>query len=136
MTWVYNFTFSYSCGPLSWIICAEIFDTRTRAKGVAIATMTCFAFNTMIGQVTDTAIAQVGYKFYYLFIVCNLTNAIWFYLILPETKQIPLEEMNDLFQNSGWIVAGKSQKWTHDDLARRVEAIESEKMPQVQHNEA
>jgi hypothetical protein len=28
-----------------------------------------FAFNTMIGQVTDVAMKNVGYRFYYLFIV-------------------------------------------------------------------
>lgn len=48
MTWLYNFSFSCTCGPLSWIIPAEVFDTHTRSKGVSIATMTSFAFNTMI----------------------------------------------------------------------------------------
>jgi len=48
MTWLYNFSFSATCGPLSWIIPAEVFDTRTRSKGVSIATMVSFAFNTMI----------------------------------------------------------------------------------------
>jgi hypothetical protein len=33
--------------------------------------MTSFAFNTMIGQVTSPAMANVGYKYYYLFIVCD-----------------------------------------------------------------
>ena len=32
MTWLYNFCFSATCGPLSWIIPAEIFDLKTRAK--------------------------------------------------------------------------------------------------------
>ena len=68
-TWVYNFSFSATCGPLSWIIPAEVFDTKTRSKGVSIATMTSFAFNTMIGQVTDVAMTNVGYRYYYLFIV-------------------------------------------------------------------
>lgn len=44
MTWAYNFSFSATNGPLSWIVPAEIFDTRTRSKGVSIATMTSFAF--------------------------------------------------------------------------------------------
>jgi MFS family permease len=48
VTWIWNFSFSCTCGPLSWIIPAEVFDTRTRSKGVSIATMTSFAFNTMI----------------------------------------------------------------------------------------
>lgn len=69
ITWVYNFSFSATCGPLSWIIPAEIFDTKTRSKGVSIATMVSFAFNTMIGQVTKPAMEQVGWKYYLLFIV-------------------------------------------------------------------
>jgi MFS family permease len=63
MTWLYNFSFSATCGPLckspgvqshpkhskltilpAWVIPAEIFDTHTRSKGVSIATMTSFAF--------------------------------------------------------------------------------------------
>jgi sugar porter (SP) family MFS transporter len=71
ITWVYNFSFSATCGPLSWIIPAEIFDTKTRSKGVSIATMVSFAFNTMIGQVTGPAMLAVGYKYYFLFVVSD-----------------------------------------------------------------
>jgi len=43
MTWLYQFSFSSACGPLSWIIPAEMFNTSTRARGVSLATMTSFA---------------------------------------------------------------------------------------------
>lgn len=72
MTWLYNFSFSSTCGPLSWIIPAEIFDTKTRAKGVSIACMVSFAFNTMIGQTTSVALDDntgIGWRWYILFIV-------------------------------------------------------------------
>lgn len=52
----------------------------------------------------------IGYRFYYLFIVCNLTNAIFFWLLLPETARRPLEEMNALFEHAPWIVVGKSKE--------------------------
>ncbi|KAL3422408.1 High-affinity glucose transporter 13 [Phlyctema vagabunda] len=106
MTWLYNFSFSATCGPLSWIIPAEIFDTRTRSKGISIATMVSFAFNTLIGQVTGSAMTNIGYKYYYLFIICNFTNALFFYCFLPETARLPLEEMNFLFNNAPWFVPG------------------------------
>lgn len=106
VTWLYNMSFSATCGPLSWIIPAEIFDTHTRSKGVSIATMVSFAFNTMIGQVTDLAITNVGWRYYLVFVVCNLANAVFFYAVLPETKNLPLEEMNYLFTNAPWIVPG------------------------------
>ena len=92
ITWVYNFSFSATCGPLSWIIPAEIFDTKTRSKGVSIATMVSFAFNTMIGQVTKPAMTAVGYKYYILFIVSDtlylLFVASTFVAILIQLEQI------------------------------------------------
>ncbi|KIW15386.1 hypothetical protein PV08_05432 [Exophiala spinifera] len=124
MTWLYNFSFSCTCGPLSWIIPAEVFDTHTRSKGVSIATMTSFAFNTMIGQVTPIAMTNVGYRFYYLFIVCNFTNAVFFWLLLPETARRPLEEMNYLFTHAPWIVVGTTKdSYASHDLENRLQEI-------------
>ncbi|KAI9697336.1 MAG: hypothetical protein M1820_007842 [Bogoriella megaspora] len=125
MTWLYNVSFSATCGPLSWIIPAEIFDTRTRSKGVSLATMTSFAFNTMIGQVTPIALADVGYRYYFLFCICNFTNAVFFWAVLPETKKRPLEEMNYLFTNAPIFVPtmDRTEYETHD-LERRVEEVE------------
>ncbi|CAD0097225.1 unnamed protein product [Aureobasidium mustum] len=83
MTWLFNFSYSVACGPLSWIIPAEIFDTHTRSKGVSLATACSFAFNTMIGQVSPIA--------------------------LEQTAKRPLEDMGPLFQKMPWFVPGKSR---------------------------
>ncbi|KAI0535334.1 MFS sugar transporter-like protein [Xylaria digitata] len=127
VTWLFNISFSYACGPLSWIIPAEIFDTHTRSKGVSIATMTSFAFNTLIGQVTEIAVDAVGWRYFLLFVIANFTNAIFFYAVLPETKLLPLEEMNYLFTHAPWIVARVDpQEYTAhlaDDVERRAEEI-------------
>lgn len=125
MTWLYNFSFSATCGPLSWIIPAEVFDTRTRSKGVSIATMTSYAFNTMIGQITPIAMSHIHYRFYFLFVVCNFTNALFFYALLPETKKVPLEEMNYMFSHAPWIVPGThKESYLPHDLERKVEEQE------------
>ncbi|KAK3074402.1 hypothetical protein LTR53_003196 [Teratosphaeriaceae sp. CCFEE 6253] len=125
MTWVYNFSFSLTNGPLSWIVPAEIFDTRTRSKGVSIATMVSFAFNTLIGQITPIAIKAVGWRFYLVFVVFNFTNAVFFWAIQPETAKRPLEEMNYLFTNAPLFVPFMNMKEfeTHD-LENRVADVE------------
>ncbi|KAI5303967.1 hypothetical protein KEM56_007003 [Ascosphaera pollenicola] len=110
VTWIYNFSYSAFGGPLSWIIPAEIFDTRTRSKGVSIATMISFAFNTMIGQVTPIGMGNVGYHFYILFIVCNATNALFFWAFVPETAGVPLEDMSYLFEHAPWFVPPLNMK--------------------------
>ncbi|AEO68524.1 uncharacterized protein THITE_2145653 [Thermothielavioides terrestris NRRL 8126] len=130
VTWTYNFSFSATCGPLSWIIPAEIFDTKTRSKGVSIATMTSFAFNTMIGQVTDPAMKAVGYRYYYLFVICNFTNALFFWAFLPETANRPLEEMNRLFTDAPLFVPTMDERqWATTDLERRVEEVKAKQVP-------
>ncbi|KAM5345074.1 hypothetical protein ACJ41O_010936 [Fusarium nematophilum] len=106
MTWLFNFCFS-SMGSLSWIIPAEIFDTVTRSKGVALATMISFAFNTMIGQVTPIGMANSGWKFYLFFVVTNFTNAVFFWSMLPETRKLPLEEMNRLFSEAPLFIGNR-----------------------------
>jgi len=87
INWVYQITFSFTCGPLSWIIPPEIFDTKTRSKGVSIGVMTSFAFNTLIGQITKPAITDVKWRFFLLFVVCNFTNAVFFWAFMPETAK-------------------------------------------------
>ncbi|KAH6871714.1 general substrate transporter [Thelonectria olida] len=129
ITWIYNISFSATCGPLSWIIPAEIFDMKTRAKGVSIATMSSFAFNTMIGQTTSVALNDktgIGWRWYILFIVCNMTNALFFWMVLPETAHRPLEEMRYLFTEAPLFVPGmdKSKFAAGQDLERRVEEVE------------
>ena len=86
--------------------------------------MTSFAFNTMIGQVTPVAITHIGWRYYILFIVCNFTNAVFFWAFLPETAKVPLEEMHYLFEKSPWFVPGINMAdYRQHDLERREEEI-------------
>lgn len=106
MTWLFNFVFFITSGPLSWAIPAEMFGTALRIKGVSWGAMTSFAFNTMIGQVTPVAIAAIGWKFYIIFVICNICNGIFFWAFLPETKGLNLEDMDELFRDSPTFVPG------------------------------
>lgn len=134
VNWFYQVSFSFTCGSLSWIIPAEVFDTKTRSKGISIGVMASFAFNTMIGQVTSPAINNIGWRYFLLFVVCNFTNAIFFWAFMPETKQLPLEEMNILFSETSWFVPGSAPRRTTTELDARVEEaiLEKQGMAQVE----
>ncbi|THX99949.1 general substrate transporter [Aureobasidium pullulans] len=137
MTWLFNFVFFLTSGPLSWAIPAELFGTAMRLKGVSWGAMTSFAFNTMIGQVTPIAISSIGWKFYLVFIVCNLTNAIFFWCFQPETKGLNLEDMDELFRDSPTFVPGS--KWAPssyvNELAREIAKGDEVKTIETQHIE-
>ena len=34
--------------------------------------------------------ANIGYRFYYLFCIANFTNAVFFYLLLPEVTTLTI----------------------------------------------
>lgn len=52
-----------------------------------------------------------------MFIVCNFTNALFFWAFMPETKRRPLEEMNRLFSETGWFVPRIDMKAFQTELA-------------------
>jgi len=124
---VYNFVFFISSGPLSWAIPPELFSTATRDKGVSIGAMTSFAFNTMIGQITPMAVSAIGWRFYLVFVVCNLTNWLFFRAFLPWTKGLALEEMEELFRESPIFVPGSHWHSRHQ-LLRTKETTDEENM--------
>jgi hypothetical protein len=76
----------------------------------------------MIGQVTPIAVTARGWKYYIVFIVCNLTNAIFFWAFQPESKGLNLEDMDELFREHPTFVPGS--KWTPsskiDENAREI----------------
>jgi hypothetical protein len=82
---------------------------------------------------------NVGYKYYYLFIICNFTNAVFFYLFLPETARLPLEEMNYLFTNAPFLVAGHNKDAYKagfaEDLERRANEIKEKQGVASEHQE-
>lgn len=58
-----------------------------------------------------------------MFVICNFTNALFFWLFLPETSCKSLEEMEEVF-DSPLIVAGKASKPGHSRVQRSTEQPE------------
>lgn len=110
VTFLYNFVFSAGIGPLSWAVPVEIFNTDLRAKGSASAALSCWISNFMIAQVTPRALQDIGWRYYLVFSICGFTNGLVFYLILPETKGRTLEEMDQYFEETPWIVINAKTK--------------------------
>ena len=93
--------FAYSWGPLGWVIPAEIFDQDLRDCGMALATTANWATNFAIAKLTPLLLLPgwLGLPGTFFFfcgfcVAMGLIVLVW----LPETKQIPLEEMARLFK--------------------------------------
>ncbi|KAL8278545.1 hypothetical protein RQP46_009037 [Phenoliferia psychrophenolica] len=86
---LFSIIFSLSFGPVSWVFASEIWPTRLRAKGVAAATCTNWAFNVLF--------AASQWRFFILFIVLNFVDAFLVLFFYPETAGKSLEEMEEIF---------------------------------------
>ncbi|KAI0274743.1 general substrate transporter [Gloeopeniophorella convolvens] len=94
---IYNAFFGYSWGPIPWLYPPEILPLSVRAKGVSLSTATNWAFNFLVGEATPYLQEVITWRLYPMhgfFCVCSF---ILVYFLYPETKGVPLEEMDQVF---------------------------------------
>ncbi|KAF8812059.1 general substrate transporter [Phlegmacium glaucopus] len=94
---IFNAAFGYSWGPLPWLYPPEIMPLTFRAKGVSLSTATNWAFNWVVGQTTPYLQDLIEWRLYFMhsfFCVCSFILGQSLY---PETKGVPLEEMDLVF---------------------------------------
>ncbi|KAG9239344.1 putative quinate permease [Amylocarpus encephaloides] len=92
--------FQFGWGPCCWIIVSEIPTARLRAMNVAIAAATQWLFNFVVAQAVPhmlTTVGENGYGTYFIFgsFCFSMFFFVWF--LIPETKGLSLEKMDDLF---------------------------------------
>lgn len=97
MIFMTSVMFSLSFGPVSWVLASEVFPTKTRSMGTAVATCANWLFNILFSQVSNLAIENVSWKYYILFICLNAIDFVVIFLFFPETKGKSLEEMAQVF---------------------------------------
>jgi len=95
--WIYEIHFGYSWGPGAWVVVSEVFPLGVRAKGVSIGGSSNWLNNFAIGQATPDFVAASGYGTFIFFgLICTM-GAIYVYFMVPETKNLSLEEMDEVF---------------------------------------
>ncbi|KAI0312094.1 general substrate transporter [Amylostereum chailletii] len=97
MIYIYVCFYSMGWGPLPWVYVADIFPTRTRHYGLALASASQWLWNFVVSKVTPTIQQQLGYKMFLMFAALNIGAMAVFSLLIPETKGRSLEEMDIIF---------------------------------------
>ncbi|KAJ4366604.1 hypothetical protein N0V95_000105 [Ascochyta clinopodiicola] len=92
--------FQFGWGPVCWIYVSEIPAARLRSLNVAIAAATQWLFNFVVARATPNMMTTVGFNGYGTFLIygtfCfSMFLFVWF--LVPETKGLSLEKMDDLF---------------------------------------
>jgi sugar porter (SP) family MFS transporter len=97
MLYIYVCFYSMGWGPLPWVYVSDIFPTRTRHYGLAVASASQWLWNFVVSHQTPIMVTQLGYKLFFMFATVNIGAMGLFSLLIPETKGRSLEEMDIIF---------------------------------------
>lgn len=90
--------FGWSWGPLTYLVPTEISPLEIRSAGQSIVVAVMFMVTFVIGQTFLAMLCHLKYGTFLLFggWVCVMT--VFVYFLLPETKKIPMEQMEQVWR--------------------------------------
>ncbi|KAK7690940.1 hypothetical protein QCA50_006043 [Cerrena zonata] len=108
--WIFSMAFGYSWGPCAWILVAEIWPLSIRGKGVSIAASSNWMNNFIVGQVTPSMMAHLGFGTFVFFGTFSFLGGLFVLFFVPETKGLSLEEMDEIFGSQGLAAADQERQ--------------------------
>jgi MFS family permease len=99
-TYLFVASFAPTWGPVSWTYPPELYPLRVRGKAVALSTSANWAFNFALAYFVPPAFVNITWKTYVLFAVFCAAMFIHVYFVFPETANKPLEEVQEIFDDS------------------------------------
>ncbi|OAY64115.1 Sugar carrier protein C [Ananas comosus] len=90
---IYDAGFAWSWGPLGWLVPSEIFPLEIRSAGQSINVSVNMLFTFVIAQAFLTMLCHMKFGLFYFFAGWVVIMTIFIALFLPETKNVPIEEM-------------------------------------------
>jgi MFS family permease len=96
-------SFARSWGPLGWLIPSETFPLETRSAGQSISVCANLLFTFVFAQAFLSMLCHLKY-FIFLFSAASVVvMSLFVLLFLPETKNVPIEEMTDRVWKRHWF---------------------------------
>ncbi|KAK3016504.1 hypothetical protein RJ639_007193 [Escallonia herrerae] len=95
--------FAWSWGPLGWLIPSEIYPLETRPAGFFFAVSTNMIFTFLIAQAFLTMLCHMRSGTFFFFSVWIVIMGLFAIFLLPETKGIPIDEMNERVWKKHWF---------------------------------
>ena len=85
---------AFGQGSVIWVFISEIFPNKVRGLGQSFGSLTHWVFAAITTFAFPTVIGSWGGGFAFLiFFVCMCGQLFWVLKMMPETKGVPLEEM-------------------------------------------
>ncbi|KAI6912942.1 general substrate transporter [Hortaea werneckii] len=95
--WIYIGNFAWSIGCVNWIVPSEIMPPGIRGKAVGLAIATNWLSNFIVALITPRMLKSIESGTFYFFLAFCVLLFLWVFFAVPETRRVPLEEMDALF---------------------------------------
>ena len=87
---------AFGQGSVIWVFISEIFPNRVRGRGQSFGSLTHWTFAFITTYAFPVLISSVGGGFAFgIFFLCMVGQLFWVLKVMPETKGIPLEAMEE-----------------------------------------
>lgn len=80
---------------------------NVRAQAVGMASQTQNVANAIVQQFFPIFLDNEGFYAFYMFAGINFLLALFVWFLIPETKQVPLEEIDILFGGANHVAQGE-----------------------------
>ncbi|KAL6185807.1 hypothetical protein ACLB2K_041930 [Fragaria x ananassa] len=94
--------FAWSWGPLGWLIPSETFPLETRSAGQSVTVCVNMLFTFVIAQAFLSMLCHFKFGIFIFFSAWVLVISVFVLFLLPETKNVPIEEMTDRVWKQHW----------------------------------
>ncbi|XP_054794719.1 sugar transport protein 13-like isoform X2 [Prosopis cineraria] len=96
-------SFAWSWGPLGWLIPSETFPLETRSAGQSVTVCVNLLFTFVIAQAFLSMLCHFKFGIFLFFSGWVLIMSSFVLFLLPETKNIPIEEMTERVWKQHWF---------------------------------
>jgi len=96
-------SFAWSWGPLGWLIPSETFPLETRSAGQSVTVCVNLLFTFVIAQAFLSMLCHLKYAIFAFFSAWVVVMSLFVLFFLPETKNVPIEEMTERVWKQHWF---------------------------------
>lgn len=96
---IYVAAFAWSWGPLGWLVPSEIFPLEIRSAAQSVTVSMNMIFTFIIAQVFLMMLCHMKFGLFIFFAFFVAVMSVFIYVFLPETRGVPIEEMNQVWRS-------------------------------------